>query len=116
MPDIQRFKIGPRMSAGVKYNGMVFLAGQIDGTAHDVGGQTKGVLAKIDAILAEAGTNKSRLLSANVWLSDIRGFDAMNAVWDAWIDKSNPPARATVEAKLAGPEYLVEIAVVAAVD
>ncbi|HTU71743.1 MAG TPA: RidA family protein [Candidatus Baltobacteraceae bacterium] len=116
MADIVRLKPGPRYSAGVLYGGLLFTAGQVDAQAHDVAGQTRNVLAKLDALLAEAGTTRSRILSANIWLADIASFDAMNAVWDAWIDPSNPPARATVESKLAAPEYLVEVSLVAALD
>ena len=76
--------------------------------------QTRQVLAKIDELLAQAGTDKTRLLSANVWLTDIGKFAEMNAVWDAWVSLGNTPARATVEAKLATPDFLVEIMVVAA--
>ena len=76
--------------------------------------QTKDVLASIDRLLAEAGTDKSKLLQATIWLADMRDFAAMNAVWDAWVDTANPPARATGEARLAGPDYLVEIIVIAA--
>ncbi len=111
---IQRFQPGPRMSGAVKANGFVFLAGQVaDDTSLDVPGQTKQVLAKIDALLAMAGTDKTKLLSANIWLSDISTFAQMNGVWDAWVSPGNTPARATVEAKLATPAYTVEIAVVA---
>ena len=78
-------------------------------------GQTEQVLKKIDAILAEAGTDKSKLLSANIWLPDIATFHEMNKVWDAWVSPGNTPARATVEAKLATPQLRVEIAVIAAV-
>ena len=77
-------------------------------------GQTDAILRNIDARLAEAGTDRSRLLSANIWLADIATFDQMNTAWDAWVDPANPPARATVEARLASPDYLVEIMVIAA--
>jgi enamine deaminase RidA (YjgF/YER057c/UK114 family) len=101
------------MSQGVVYGGLLYTAGQVDKESTDVGGQTENVLAKIDALLAEAQSSKSQLLSANIWLSDIATFDEMNRVWERWIDPNNPPARATVESRLAGPEYKVEIAVVA---
>ncbi|MDX2104211.1 MAG: RidA family protein [Alphaproteobacteria bacterium] len=111
---IQRFQPGPRMSGAVKANGFVFLAGQVaDDTSEPVAGQTRQVLAKIDQLLAEAGTDKTRILSANIWLSDISTFADMNSVWDAWVPQGNTPARATVEAKLATPAYTVEIAVIA---
>jgi len=113
---IKRIGAGPRMSKGVVHNGTVYVAGQTAGdTAAGVGGQTQQVLDKIDAILAEAGTDKSKLLAASIWLTDIRTFDEMNKVWDAWVSAGNTPARATVEAKLANPKLLVEIAVTCAV-
>ena len=103
------------MSQATIYNGTVFIAGQVDDSqSTSVAGQAKRILEKIDALLAQAGTNRSRLLSANVWLSDIATYDEMNAVWEAWIDSNNPPARATVESRLAGPEYKIEIAAIAA--
>lgn len=112
---IERLNPGPRMSQAVKHGGLVFLAGQIAADPSEgVAGQTRQILAKIDALLAQAGTSKSKLLSATVWLSDISTFDDMNAVWEAWIDPANPPARATVEARLAAPHYRVEIAAVGA--
>jgi len=112
---IKRIGAGPRMSKAVRYGDLIFLAGQIadDGSA-DVAGQTHQVLAKIDALLAEAGSDKSKILSANIWLADIASFEQMNAVWDAWVAPGDPPARATVEAKLARPDLKVEIMVVAA--
>lgn len=85
-----------------------------DDTSVGVGAQTEQVLKKIDAILAEAGTDKSKLLSANIWLPDIATFNEMNKAWDAWVSAGNTPARATVEAKLAAPQFRVEIAVIAA--
>jgi enamine deaminase RidA (YjgF/YER057c/UK114 family) len=80
-----------------------------------VAGQTKVILQQIDALLAEAGTSKENILSATIWLADMATFDQMNSVWDKWVASGNAPARATVEAKLAGKAYLVEIAVIAAV-
>ena len=112
---ITRLQPGPRMAQAVVHGNTVYLAGQVadDGSA-DVRGQTEQVLKKIDALLAAAGSDKSRILSANVWLADMTTFGEMNAVWDQWVAKGNPPARATVEAKLAAPQYKVEIAVIAA--
>lgn len=103
------------MSQAVVHGNTVYLAGQVadDGSA-PVKVQTEQVLKKIDALLKAAGTDKSKLLSANIWLADVRTFADMNAVWDAWVSPGNTPARATVEAKLAGPQWLVEIAVIAA--
>jgi enamine deaminase RidA (YjgF/YER057c/UK114 family) len=112
---IQRIKGGPRMSMAVVHGNTVYVAGQVaDDPNADVGGQTKQILGKIDALLAEAGTDKTRILSANIWLRDIGTFAEMNAVWDAWVPQGNTPARATVEAKLASPKLLVEIAAIAA--
>ena len=112
---IRRIQPGPRMSGAVIHGDTVYTAGQVaDDTAADVAGQTRQILAKLDALLAEAGTDKTRLLSANIWLSDIASFAEMNAVWDGWVVPGQTPARATVEAKLAAPHYRVEIAVIAA--
>jgi enamine deaminase RidA (YjgF/YER057c/UK114 family) len=113
--EIKRHNLGPRMSQAVVHNSTVYLAGQVAGDATTVKGQTEQVLAKIDAALAAVGSNKSKLLSATVYLADMKGYDDMNAAWDAWVDKANTPGRATVEARLASPKYLVEIAVIAAV-
>ena len=112
---IERLKVGPRMSQVVIHGDTVYLAGQVaDDPNADVAGQTSQILAKIDRLLAEAGTDKSKALSANVWLSDISTFNQMNAVWDKWAPPGQPPARATVESRLARPEFKVEIMVVAA--
>ena len=112
---IVRFGKGSRMSGAVVHGDTVYLAGHVSKEpSGSVRGQTKAILERIDARLAEAGTDRSKLLSASIWLADIATFEEMNAVWDAWVDPENPPARATVEARLASPEYLVEIAVIAA--
>ena len=112
---IKRLQAGPRMSQAVAYNGLVFIAGQVaPNPTPSVTEQTRQVLGRIDELLAQAGTDKTKLLSANVWLTDIGKFAEMNAVWDAWVSPGNTPARATVEAKLATPDFLVEIMVVAA--
>lgn len=114
---IRRLHSGPRMSQAVVGNGLVFLAGQVaEDTAQDVGGQTRQVLAAIDRLLAEAGSDKSRLLSAQIFLADMADFAAMNKVWEAWVLPGQTPARATVEAALAKPDYRVEIVVTAATD
>jgi len=114
---IRRIQPGPRMTQAVVHGGTVYLAGQVaqENAGKSVTEQTKEILGRIDALLAEAGADKSKLLSANIWLADISTFAEMNAVWDAWVDGNNTPARATVEAKLAAPQYTVEIAVIAAV-
>jgi len=112
---VQRIDPGPRMSQAVVNGDTVYLAGLVaDDASQDVKGQTKQILAKIDTLLKKAGTDKSKLLSANIWLTDISTWAQMNEVWDAWVSPGNAPARATVEAKLAGPAYKVEIMVQAA--
>jgi enamine deaminase RidA (YjgF/YER057c/UK114 family) len=114
---IKRIDVGPRMSQAVVHGNTVYLAGQVaDDTSPSVGAQTTSVLAKIDRLLKEAGTDKSKILSANIWLTDIGRFAEMNAVWDAWVSPGNTPARATVQSALAAPQFLVEIAVIAARD
>jgi enamine deaminase RidA (YjgF/YER057c/UK114 family) len=113
---IKRLAPGPRMSGGVVHNNTVYLAGlTADDDNADLKGQTKQILDKIDRLLKEAGTDKSKLLSANIWLTDIRNWAEMNTVWDAWVSPGNTPARATVEAKLANPKLVVEIMVQAAI-
>lgn len=112
---IQRIEPGKRMSEAVVHGNTVYVAGQVaDDTTQDVTGQTRQVLAAIEDVLAKAGTDKTRILAATVYLADIATFAQMNAAWDAWVSPGNPPARATVEAKLAAPEYKVEIVVIAA--
>jgi len=112
---LQRIQSDARMSQAVVHNGVVYLAGQVGEPGDDVVTQTRTALAEIDALLAEAGTDKSKILTATIWLADIADFDKMNSVWDAWVDQANPPARATGESRLAAPEYLVEVIVTAAV-
>lgn len=112
---IQRIQSDARMSQAVVHSGVVYLAGQVGEPGDDVVTQTRTALAEIDALLAEAGTDKSKILMATIWLADIADFDKMNSVWDAWVDQANPPARATGESRLAAPEYLVEVIVTAAV-
>lgn len=114
MSDITRRHSGPRMSQSVVHGGLVWLAGQVGAPGESVTAQTAAILARIDELLAEAGSSKARILSTTIWLADMADFAEMNAVWDAWVDPANPPARATGEAKLAAPEYRVEIIVVAA--
>ena len=112
---IERIDSGPRMSQVVIHNGTVYLAGQVAGdVSTDVADQTRQVLDKIDGFLAKAGTDKSKLLMATVWLRDIADFAAMNQAWDSWVSPGHTPARACVESKLARPEIAVEIRVVAA--
>ncbi len=113
-PTVKRLKIGPRMSQAVIHGDTVYLAGQV-GHGANVGEQTADILKNIDSLLAEAGTSKLNLLSATIWLTDIANFAEMNAVWDAWVAPGHTPGRACVEAKLAAPQYWVEIAVIAAI-
>ena len=117
--DVRRIDVtqgpGPRMSRAVVHGDTVYLAGLTAGdTGEDIKGQTKQILDKIDAYLAEAGTSKSKLLKANLWIKDMALFADMNSVWNAWVDPANPPARACVRAEMARPEVLVEIMVEAA--
>lgn len=113
---IKRIKPGVRYSTAVVHNGIVYLSGFVaTDDSGDVKAQTADVLAQIDATLAEAGSSKAKLLTANIWLTNIQDWSAMNEVWDAWIDPDNKPTRATVESKLAGENYRVEIQVTAAV-
>ncbi len=116
---IQRIDItqgpGPRMSRCVVNGDMVYLCGLTPSDfSQDITGQTKQIVDKIDDYLAKAGTDKSKLLTAQLWITDMANFAAMNAVWNAWVDPENPPARACVKADLARPEILVEIMVTAA--
>jgi enamine deaminase RidA (YjgF/YER057c/UK114 family) len=115
---ITRFHTNARMSQAVVHNGVVYLAGQVAADADaDVAGQTRSVLERIDALLAEVGTDKNRLLSATIILRDVdNGYGPMNEVWDAWVPEGQAPARACIEAHLASPKLLVEICIVAAVD
>jgi enamine deaminase RidA (YjgF/YER057c/UK114 family) len=112
---IERLQPGPRMSQAVIHGDTVYLAGQVaDDTSADVTGQTRQILAAIDRLLAAAGTDKTKILSATVYLADIGTFAEMNAAWDAWVPAGHTPARATVEARLAAAVYTVEIQVIAA--
>jgi enamine deaminase RidA (YjgF/YER057c/UK114 family) len=112
---IQRLQVGPRLSGAVVHNGLVYISGQVpdDGSA-DITVQTQQVLAKIDQLLREAGSDKTKLLWAQIFLPDMKDFAAMNAVWEKWIVAGQTPARATVEAKLANASYKVEIMATAA--
>ena len=115
MSDIRYTDANKRMSQVTVHNGTVYLSGQVPhDTSADMQGQTQQVLESIDRLLAQAGSGKDRLLSATVWVTDMAEFDAMNAAWDAWVTPGRPPVRACVEARLAKPEWKVEIMVVAA--
>jgi enamine deaminase RidA (YjgF/YER057c/UK114 family) len=113
---IERHETGPRMSKAVIHGDTVYLAGIVADSpkGKSVAEQTKNILSQIDGFLALAGTDKTKLLSANIWITDMANFSEMNSVWDTWVSPGNTPARATVEAKLASPDYKVEIMVVAA--
>ena len=113
---IQRFETGPRMSQVVVNGNTVYLAGVVANRAagESVTKQTQDILNIIDGHLARAGTDKSKLLTATIYITDMRTFAEMNAVWDAWVSPGNTPARATVEVKLAAPQYHIEIMVTAA--
>jgi enamine deaminase RidA (YjgF/YER057c/UK114 family) len=113
MSDITRLRTNQRMSQAVIHGDTVYLAGQVS-EADGVGPQTREILAGIDGLLAECGSDKSKILMATIWLSDIGTFDEMNAEWDAWVPEGNAAARACVESKLAFPQFQVEIRVVAA--
>ncbi|MET0310945.1 MAG: RidA family protein [Burkholderiaceae bacterium] len=115
MSGIQRFHVGARLSETAVHNGTVYLAGQIadDGTK-DIRGQMQEVLGMVDRLLAEADSDKSRILMAQIYLADLADFDGMNAVWDAWVAPGHTPPRATVQAKLARPGWRVEVVVTAA--
>jgi enamine deaminase RidA (YjgF/YER057c/UK114 family) len=112
---VQRYDVGTRLSEMAVHNGTVYLAGQVptDPTA-DIAGQTRQVLEQIDALLARAHTDKSRLLMVQIFLKDLSDFPGMNAVWDAWVAEGHAPPRATVQAALAKPEWKIEIVATAA--
>jgi len=112
---VQRFDVGSRLSEMAVHNGVCYLAGQVPGDAtQDIGGQTQQVLASIDALLARAGTDKSKLLMVQIFIRDLADFAGMNAAWEAWVPAGQAPPRATVCAALAKPEWRVEMVVTAA--
>ena len=113
---IRRIQPGARLSAAVVHDDIVYISGQVpDSFGASVAVQTREILAKIDRLLAEAGSDKTKLLTANIWLADIGTFDEMNAAWEPWVAPGQAPARATVEARIANPGYRVEIAATAAI-
>lgn len=115
MAHLTRFHVGPRLSETAVHNGTVYLAGQVpDDLDKDLRGQTAEVLAMVDRLLAEAGSDKSRILMAQIFLADIDEIGTMNEVWDAWIPAGHTPPRATVQARMAKPGYRIEIVVTAA--
>jgi enamine deaminase RidA (YjgF/YER057c/UK114 family) len=112
---IKRIESGKRMSQAVIHGQTVYLAGQVaKPETRGVADQTRDILAKVDKLLAASGSSRSQILSVTVYLADMKTFDEMNSEWDAWLGSDHKPARATVEAKLAAPEYRVEIVVIAA--
>ncbi|WP_307886026.1 RidA family protein [Variovorax boronicumulans] len=115
MAELQRFHVGARLSEMAVHNGTVYLAGQVpDDTTQDIRGQTAQVLAMIDRLLAEAGSDKTCILMTQIFLTDISEIGAMNEVWDAWVPAGHTPPRATVQAPLANPGYKIEVVVTAA--
>ncbi|MEY4906675.1 MAG: hypothetical protein RL260_393 [Pseudomonadota bacterium] len=116
MTTLQRFDVGARLSEMAIHNGTVYLAGQVpDDTTQDIHGQTAQVLAMVDRLLERAGSDKSRLLMVQIFLPDLADFSGMNAVWDAWVSPGHAPPRATVQARLARPDWKIEIVATAAV-
>lgn len=116
MGDIKRTNVGSRLSDMAVFNGVVYLAGQVpEDVTLDMEGQTKQVLGIIDSLLKEAGTSKERLLMVQIFVANIKEFDQMNKAWDQWVSKENAPPRATIEARLANPDYKVEIIATAAI-
>ena len=113
MSEIKRIEGGQRMSQAVVANGIIWLAGQVSEPGKSVTEQTKGILAQIDTLLKKAGADKTRITYVQIWLADMADFNEMNAVWDAWVPQGHTPARAAGEAKLATPDYRVEIIVTA---
>ncbi|MBV8657263.1 MAG: RidA family protein [Burkholderiales bacterium] len=113
---IQRYHVGPRLSEIVVHNNTVYLAGQVAETTLESGAkaQTVEVLGMIDRLLGEVGSDKTKILTAQIWLTDIADYDAMNEAWSEWVPQGHTPARATVESRLASPQYKVEIKIVAA--
>jgi len=116
MSTIKRVNVAKRLSDMAVFNDVAYLAGQVaDDVSQDVTGQTAQVLATIDKLLEEAGTDKSRILMAQIFVANMKEFDGMNKAWDAWVADGNAPPRATIEARLASPDYKVEIVVTAAI-
>lgn len=112
---IERLEVGTRMSRIVKHNGTVYLCGQVAADANaDIAEQTRTTLEKVETLLVQAGSDKEHILSVTIYIRDMKDFAAMNAVWDAWVAEGHAPARACVEARMARPELLVEMSVIAA--
>jgi len=115
MSEIKRIETGPRMSQAVVHGGVVYLAGQVGTAGASITKQTQDILANVDRLLAEVGSDKTKILQTTIWLSSMDDFAEMNAVWDAWVPQGHTPARAAGESKLATPDYNVEILCIAAV-
>ncbi len=116
MSNITRVNVGKRLSDMAVYNGVAYLAGQVaEDASQDITGQTRQILAVIDSLLAQAGTDKTRLLMVQIMVANMKEFDGMNKAWDEWVPAGNAPPRATIEARLASADYKVEIVVTAAV-
>ena len=111
---IQRFNTNPRMSQMVIHNETIYLAGQVGVPEEDVAQQTRTMLANVDRLLTEAGSDKTKILQATIWLASMDDFAQMNEVWDSWVPEGHAPGRACGEAKLATPDYKVEIIIIAA--
>lgn len=114
MSEIERYVFDTRVHHAVKHAGLVYLTGQVGTPGQSAAEQTREVLAKIDDLLAQAGTDKTRILNAILWLDDLRDFDEVNSVWDSWVVKAHAPARSTGQARMAKPGMLVEIIITAA--
>lgn len=115
--EIKRWYVGTRLSEMAIHNGTIYLAGQVaDDVTHNIEGQTREVLGHIDRLLNEVGSDKTRILMCQIYLADIKDIVAMNTVWDQWVAEGDAPPRATVEAKLAKPDWLVEMVVTAALN
>jgi enamine deaminase RidA (YjgF/YER057c/UK114 family) len=113
--EIQRLHVGSRLSEAAIHNQTVYLAGQIaEDVTQDIVGQTREVLGHVERLLAEAGSDKSRILMCQIYLADLKHYDGMNAAWDAWVVPGHAPPRATVQASLANPQWLIEVVVTAA--
>ncbi len=115
MSSVKRLHVGTRLSEAAAHNGTVYLAGKVpDDASKNITGQTEEVLGMIERLLIEAGSAKSEILMATIYLADLSDFDGMNAVWDAWVEPNNAPPRATVQAKLGRPDWRIEIVITAA--
>jgi enamine deaminase RidA (YjgF/YER057c/UK114 family) len=111
---IQRYEVGPRMSQTAAYGNIVWLAGQVaEDATQDIAGQTRQVLAAVERLLAQAGSDKTKIVMCQIYLADIADFAAMNGVWDAWVANGHTPPRATVQASLAKPQWKIEVVVTA---